>query len=108
MQTAEPWETKAIWAREKRDSSLAKVKPKLHGIPAERELPTNTRSLPHAALTSREIEITEQYGITELLAILRNRSISVEEVTRAFLRRAAVAHAAVRTSGPLLYETADI
>lgn len=92
-QTLSTWQEKVAWAQEHRDSSLAKVEPKLTGLPAE--LPLNSQSLPKAVLTEREIEITENYTVTELLKVLRERKISVEEVTRAFLRRAALAHAAV-------------
>lgn len=87
------WEEKAAWARAKRDFSLAKVEPALVGVPDE--LPQNSQYLPNAVLTSREIEITEAYTVTKLLLALRERAFSVEEVTRAFLRRAALAHAAV-------------
>jgi amidase len=86
-------EEKVAWARDKRDRSLSKVEPQLQGVP--HELPVNSQSLPSAVLTVRELEITEKYSITELLSKLRQRAISVEEVTRAFLRRAALAHAAV-------------
>ena len=78
-----------------REASLAKVEPKLEGLPAE--LPLNSQQLPKTVLTAKEIEITEKYSVTELLEVLRSRKISVEEVTRAFLRRAALAQAAVST-----------
>lgn len=90
------WQDKAALAQAKRNGSLAKVTPKLVGVPEARDLPQNSRSLPKEILTSREIELTENYPITELLRVLRQREVSVEEVTRAFLRRAALAHAAVR------------
>ncbi|KAF7554082.1 hypothetical protein G7Z17_g3180 [Cylindrodendrum hubeiense] len=86
------WEDKVRWARDKRDVSLAKVEPKLQGIPET--LPLSSQGLPKAILSAREIEITEKYHITELLLLLRERRISVEEVTRAFLRRAALAQTA--------------
>lgn len=97
------WEERVAWARAKRDASLAKVEPKLEGLP--NDLPTNSRGLPATVLTQRELEITEKYTATELLSILRERKISVEEVTRAFLRRAAVAHAAVSYTPAALYST---
>lgn len=80
-------------ALQQRDIGLAKVEPKLQGLPDE--LPLDSRDLPKAVLTAREIEITESYSVVQLLDILRKREIKVEEVTRAFLRRAAVAQAAV-------------
>jgi len=95
-QFAESWQDKVAWAQAKRSASLAKVTPKLVGVPEWEDMPQNSRDLPKEVLTSREIELTENYTITELLRLLRARDVSVEEVTRAFLRRAALAHAAVR------------
>jgi hypothetical protein len=95
-QPPKSWEDKAAWARAKRTASLAKVKPKLANIPEPDALPQNSRDLPEDVLTPRELELTENYGIKDLLALLRERKVTVEEVTRAFLRRAALAHAAVR------------
>lgn len=92
-ETLKTWQEKAAWVQEQRNASLAKVEPKLQGIP--KDLPLNSRGLPKLALSPKEIEITENYSVTQLLTILRERKISVEEVTRAFLRRAAVAQAAV-------------
>lgn len=87
------WQDKVAGERAKRDASLRKVDPKIEGMP--NDLPVNSRGLPAVVLTEREIKITESYTVTQLLAVLRERTISVEEVTRAFLRRAAVAHLAV-------------
>ena len=91
--TSTLWQDKVSWAQSKRDASLAKVEPQLQGLPST--LALNSQVLPKSVLTAREIEITENYPVTELLALLRQRKISVEEVTRAFLRRAAVAQIAV-------------
>lgn len=92
-QQLKSWEDRASLARAKRDVGLAKVEPKLEGIP--NVLPLSSQDLPKSVLTPREIEITEKYSVTELLKLLRERKISVEEVTRAFLRRAALAQVAV-------------
>ncbi|VZH95843.1 unnamed protein product [Fusarium fujikuroi] len=88
------WQQKAAEARAHRDASLAKVEPPLKGVPAVEQLPKNSLELVPHVLTPREIEITESYTVTELLQVLRERKISVEEVTRAFLRRAALCQAA--------------
>jgi amidase len=101
-QYSESWQDKAAWAQSKRTASLAKVLPKLVGVPEWDNMPQNSRDLPKEILTPREIELTEDYNITELLHLLRARDVSVEEVTRAFLRRAALAHAAVRSHLSLL------
>ncbi|KAM0473652.1 hypothetical protein ACHAPX_008057 [Trichoderma viride] len=103
-QNLQSWEVKASSARERRDAGLAKVEPKLEGIPDT--LPLSSQDLPKGVLTAREIEITEKYSVTELLKILRERKISVEEVTRAFLRRAAVAQVAVNCLTELLWDQA--
>ncbi|KAF2010481.1 amidase [Aaosphaeria arxii CBS 175.79] len=97
-------EERVAWARDRRDQSLAKVEPKLEGIPSE--LPQNSQGLAQVVLTPREIEITEKYSVTELLALLKGRKISVEEVTRAFLRRAALAQAATNCLTELLWDQA--
>lgn len=80
-------------ARLRRENGLAKVEPKLQGVPEV--LPVNCQGLPKAVLTAREIEITEKYDVIELLKLLREKKLLVQEVTRAFLRRAALAQAAV-------------
>lgn len=95
LATLPTWEEKVRWARSQRDASLAKVEPKLEGMPTAAFLPLSSQELPKAVLTPREIELTEGFTVTELLAHLRERKVTVEEVTRAFLRRAALAHAAV-------------
>lgn len=87
------WEEKAASVRSVRDNSLAQVVPALEGLPDE--LPLNSQSIPRSVLSTSEIEITEGYSVTELLTKLRSRELSSEEVTRAFLRRAAVAQVAV-------------
>lgn len=95
------WQDKAASAAARRDASLAKVEPKLEGIPDV--LPLSSQDLPKSVLTPREVEITEKYSVTELLKTLRERKISVEEVTRAFLRRAALAQVAVRPHDAVHY-----
>jgi amidase len=90
---ASSWESKVAGVREHRDASLAKVEPAISL--ATQELPLNSQKVPASVLTARELELTEGYTVKELLAKLRSREIKVEEVTRAFLRRAAVAQASV-------------
>lgn len=93
LEDCHTWQDKVAWERSRRDADLAKVDPPLQGVPDH--LPLNTQGLPKQVLTERELEITGNYSVTELLAALRTRKLSVEEVTRAFLRRAALAQAAV-------------
>jgi amidase len=88
------WEKTVADEQARRDASIAKADPELAlaGLPTE--LPLSSQKLPSEFLTDREIEITERYTVPELLASLKARKVSVEEVTRAFLRRAVVAHKA--------------
>ncbi|KAK8123297.1 hypothetical protein PG999_003215 [Apiospora kogelbergensis] len=93
-------------ARAKRDASLAKVFPILNGVPDASDLPLSSQDLPKAVLSAREIEITEHYTVTKLIELLRERRVTVEEVTRAFLRRAALAQAATNCLTELLWDEA--
>lgn len=90
------WQKLSAEERARRDASIAKVWPELQELPTK--LPLNSQKLPTALLSDRELGITSSTA-PELLAALKAqpRKYSVEEVTRAFLRRAAVAHKAVRT-----------
>ncbi|KAJ9500827.1 hypothetical protein H2202_003385 [Exophiala xenobiotica] len=98
------WEEKAQLPRKIRDESVARVEPALQGLPET--LPQNSQGLAKAVLTPRELEITENYSVTELLSKLRSRELSSEEVTRAFLRRAAIAHYATNCLTELLWDEA--
>ena len=49
-----------------------------------------------ALLTPEEIEITEKYDATTLLKLMAASKISCYDVTRAFCKRAAIAHQLVR------------
>lgn len=94
FQDLKTWEEKASWVRSNRDESLTKIQPPL--LELLDQLPLNSQSLPQSVLSEREIEITEKYSVAELITKLQSRQVSAEEVTRAFLRRAAVAQFAVR------------
>lgn len=98
------WEEKAQLPRKIRDESVARVEPALQGLPET--LPQNSQGLAKSVLTPRELEITENYSVAELLAKLRSRELSSEEVTRAFLRRAALAHYATNCLTELLWDEA--
>ncbi|KAF5004860.1 hypothetical protein FDECE_8642 [Fusarium decemcellulare] len=98
------WKDKAAIARKVRDDSVSKVKPPLRGIPDT--LPPNSQSIPKLVLAPREVELTENYTVHQLLAKLRSRELSSEELTRAFLRRAAVAQATTNCLTELLWDDA--
>ncbi|KAH7312510.1 amidase signature domain-containing protein [Stachybotrys elegans] len=101
---AASWEAAVSDVRAAREASLAKVEPRLQGLPEG--LPRNSTGLAKVVLSPRELEITENYTITQLLAALRERKLSVEEVTRAYLRRAALAQAATNCLTGLLWDEA--
>ncbi|KAI9740774.1 MAG: hypothetical protein M1818_004739 [Claussenomyces sp. TS43310] len=71
-----------------RDASLAAIEPPLVGIPDK--IPNNVCSVADDVLTPDEINITS-YDVPILLRLMRDKELSCEAVTRAFLRRAALA-----------------
>lgn len=93
----ESWDEKAQTTRDYRDATLAKVEPPLAKVPDP--LPENSLGIPKLFLTPREYELTQNYDAIALLGMLRSKKkVTSEELTRAFLRRAALAQQAVRTS----------
>jgi amidase len=98
------WQAQAEIPRRIRDDSLLKVQPPLQGMP--KTLPQNSQTLPNLVLTPRELELTQDYSVNELLVKLRTRELSSEELTRAFLRRAAAAHLATNCLTELMWDDA--
>ena len=84
-----PWQLKAKTARDFRDQSLAAVSPPIGPLPDP--LPLSSQSLPKILLTPREYELTGSYDAVALLGLLREKKVTSEELTKAFLRRAAIA-----------------
>ena len=87
------WQEKAQSARDLLDASLKAVDPPLGHLPDP--LPLSSQSLPKQLLSARDYELTEKCDAIELLSMLRKKTISSEELTKAFLRRAAIARYAV-------------
>ncbi|PBP23166.1 acetamidase [Diplocarpon rosae] len=75
-------------ARKVRDDSVAEVTPPLAALPDP--LPKNVMGVFEDVLTDEEIKITS-YDPPQLLQAIREKLYSSETVTRAFLRRAALA-----------------
>ena len=98
------WEEKARKERERRDAELAKVEPPLSF--AKEKLPLNSQDLPQQLLTPREYEITQNNNVATLLHKLQTWELSAEEVTRAFLRRAAIAQYATNCLTDLMWDEA--
>lgn len=87
------WQEKAQSALDKRDASLRKVEPVIK--PLSDPLPLSSQGLAEEQLTEREIELTEKYDAIELLQQLKTKKVTSEELTKAFMRRAALAQYAV-------------
>lgn len=75
-----------------RDDSIDQAFP---GLTLPDPLPTNVQGLAAGFLTEQELLITG-YGPETVLEKIRTKELSCETVTRAFLRRAAIAQKAVR------------
>jgi hypothetical protein len=82
------WEETAQQMKDHRDATIAAIEPQLPQLAAD--LPLNVTSIPKQILTERELELTEstpEYLINALAAGF----VTSTEVTKAFLRRAALA-----------------
>ncbi|KAL2414729.1 Acetamidase [Exophiala dermatitidis] len=95
---------KVIQAQRDRQRSFEKVEPRITDWPSQLVSPCT--NLPRSLLTESEIRLTEEYSVKELLHKLRQRTVTAEEVTRAFLRRAAIAQHATNCLTELLWDQA--
>lgn len=82
-------------ARQRRDVSISSIKPALPDLPAD--LPLNVTRIPQELLEAHEVKITEK-SAEELVKLLAEGKLSAVEVTKSFLRRAALAQRLVRTN----------
>jgi amidase len=98
------WQDLAKSARDYRDATLSKVSPPLETFPDP--LPLSSQDLPKQMLTAREYELTQNYDALALLEMLRSKKVSSEELTKAFLRRAALAQYAVNCVTELMWDEA--
>lgn len=71
-----------------RDASISRIEPAFPELPDP--LPKNVTGIAKQVLSEEELKITS-YDAPELLVAIREKVFSVEAVTRAFLRRAALA-----------------
>ncbi|PSN70225.1 putative glutamyl-tRNA amidotransferase subunit A [Corynespora cassiicola Philippines] len=81
------WQEIANKAQQHRDATIALVEPP---IPDIEHLPLNSTPIPKTILTPAEISITES-DPADLVSKLASGTLSSSEVTKAFLRRAALA-----------------
>lgn len=98
------WQDISEKARNYRDASLAKVEPPIGHLPTP--LPLSSQDLPKQHLTVREYELTQNHDAIQLLSMLRSREVTSEELTRAFLRRAALAQHALNCVTELMWDEA--
>ncbi|KAI9772592.1 MAG: hypothetical protein M1839_002444 [Geoglossum umbratile] len=98
-----PWQHVAQEAQEHRDASIARVQPEVPQLPPN--LPTNVINIPHETLGRDEIRITEMTP-EGLLGMLASGNLTATAVTRAFLRRAALAQKLTNCITELLVERA--
>jgi len=98
------WEERAKSARDFRDHTLSKIDPPFDPLPDP--LPLSSQELPKKYLTAREYELTQNHDAIELLEMLRTKKVTSEELTRAFLRRAALAQYAVNCVTELMWDEA--
>lgn len=82
------WQEVAADRQRHRDETIAAVEPAIPEVPAD--LPNNVIPLAKEILTNEEIKITESL-VEELVPLLATGKISATTVTKAFLRRAALA-----------------
>ncbi|KAK2743512.1 hypothetical protein FQN57_004809 [Myotisia sp. PD_48] len=101
---SQTWQEKVQAVRQYRDASLAQVQPALPDL--QSPLPVNSQQLPKQILSEREYELTQNYDAVALLAKLRAKEVTSEELTRAFLRRAALAQKAVNCVTELMWDEA--
>ena len=88
------WQDIAQKVRDHRDSTVEKVEP---AIPTQFDsLPSRVIDVPRQHLSAAEVEITES-PIDLLLSSLATGKLTSLEVTKAFLRRAAIAQKLVCT-----------
>ena len=88
------WKKTVSKVQDHRDQSLQNIEPPLPDLPSP--LPKNVIAVPQQLLSPREVEIT-QSPPEQLLSHLRTGEWSCEEVTRSFLRRAALSQKLVGT-----------
>lgn len=96
------WQSIAQKAQEHRDDTIALVEPPPLDL---KDLPLDSTTIPRTVLTTEELNITES-DPADLVSKLQSGTFTSVEVTKAFLRRAAVAQNLVNCVTELLPTTA--
>lgn len=97
------WEDIVAEAQRYRDSTIAQLAPPPPNLPDK--LPKKVMEIPLQLLDTAEIEITE-WPAEQLLAKLACGDLTAVQVTKAFLRRATVAHGLTNCITELLHDSA--
>jgi amidase len=86
-------------SRRKKQEQLFRI-PKDYLLPKYRSSSYNVLDVPRSCglLTVQEISITEDYDATALAEAIQSKALTSVEVTRAFCKRAAIAHQLVLVS----------
>ncbi|KAH7126995.1 amidase signature domain-containing protein [Dendryphion nanum] len=87
MSSPLPWQTIAQKAQQHRDTTLSLIDPP---IPDIHPLPLDSTTIPKTILTSEELAITESDPV-DLVSKLSSGSLTSTQITKSFLRRAALA-----------------
>jgi hypothetical protein len=90
------WQEVAADRQAHRDATIALIEPSLQEI---NDIPLNTFPIAKQVLTPEELRITES-TVEELVARLAEGQLSALSVTKAFLRRAALAQKVVGPPSP--------
>jgi amidase len=85
------WKVAVQKANELRESTLKRVPNYIRDEDLPSSVGHNVLDVPKKVLTPREIEITEGYDATALVAALQTGKLTSTEVVKAFLRRATLA-----------------
>ena len=94
MMSKSSWQEVAKQAQEYRDASISRIEPGLPGVP--KDLPLDCTEIPKYLLSTEEVTIT-QTAPEDLISSLASGRLTSTTVTKAFLRRAGLAQALVRT-----------
>lgn len=94
MTSTDSWTQIAHEAQAYREASLSLLDPALPPLP--NPLPLNVTGIPAQVLTPSELELTS-HGPEVLVGLIASGQYTSEQVTRAYLRRAALAQRLVST-----------
>ncbi|KAH8728130.1 amidase signature domain-containing protein [Phaeosphaeriaceae sp. PMI808] len=104
-QSPVPWQ---LISRRKKEQQFAKIPHEWHLSDLPPEHVTNYMDIPRKCglLSKEELNITEEYDATALAKAIRLRKLKCVDVTRAFCKRAAIAHQLTNCLTEIFFEDA--